>query len=82
MVEKVISKDQECNHILIVGGGDLLCANYILNHFPKVKDITVCEMDGRVIVIPFFFIVNFLNTLFIYEKFRNVLKNTSNTGKL
>lgn len=35
-------------NILIIGGGDLLIANYILKNNPEVK-VTLCEIDNRVI---------------------------------
>jgi len=48
MTKGVIKKDTEYNHVLIIGGGDILIANYLLDNFPKIKKITVCDIDERV----------------------------------
>jgi len=48
MTKEVIKKDTEYDHILIIGGGDILIANYLLENFPKIKKITVCDIDDRV----------------------------------
>lgn len=37
------------NQVLIVGGGDLIIATYILKHYPHVKKVVVAELDERVI---------------------------------
>ena len=45
----VVKRDTHYDHIVIIGGGDLLIARYILDNFPKVKKLTVCDIDERVI---------------------------------
>jgi len=45
----IIKKDRIPNDILIIGGGDLIIASYILENFPEIDSITVCEIDNRVI---------------------------------
>lgn len=52
MVEGVVKrKDNKVyDHILIIGGGDMIIANYLLENFSDiVKSITICEIDERVI---------------------------------
>ena len=48
MSRKVVTKDRDYEHILIIGGGDLIIARYLLEKFPNVKKITLCEIDKRV----------------------------------
>lgn len=47
-MQKLIVNEKSEN-ILIIGGGDLLIATYILKHYPNIKKITKCEIDNRVI---------------------------------
>jgi len=71
MTKGVIKKDTEYNHVLIIGGGDILIANYLLDNFPKIKKITVCDIDERVTV-------NVLKYFSIGEKMNKYI----NEGKL
>lgn len=41
-------KDKEYDHVVIIGGGDLLIASHILKEY-KVKKLTVCELDEKVV---------------------------------
>jgi spermidine synthase len=41
--------DRIMEHLIIIGGGDLLIAEFILKNYKNVKKITVCEIDERVI---------------------------------
>ena len=45
MSRKVVTADKEYEHILIIGGGDLIIARYLLEKFPNVKKITLCDID-------------------------------------
>lgn len=45
----VVKKDQDVEHVVIIGGGDLIIGAYLLKHFPKVKKVTICDIDGRVV---------------------------------
>ena len=49
MTNGVMSKDKPCDTALIIGGGDLIIAAYILNNFPQVKKLYVAEIDERVV---------------------------------
>lgn len=49
MTNNVVNKEPSFESLLIIGGGDLLIANYVLTHYPNVKKITLCELDERVI---------------------------------
>lgn len=49
MVQHIIKKDQHHNKVLIVGGGDLIIATYILKNYPLVKKVVLAELDERVI---------------------------------
>lgn len=33
------------DHVLIIGGEDFVIASHILNHYPLVKKITLCEIE-------------------------------------
>jgi len=44
-----ISKDKSYDHIIIIGGGDLVIAAHLLEEYPLIKKVTVCEIDERVI---------------------------------
>jgi spermidine synthase len=44
-----LSKDKEYDHVIIIGAGDLIIPAYLLNEYPLIKKITVCEIDERVI---------------------------------
>ncbi|KAL4451019.1 hypothetical protein ABPG74_021341 [Tetrahymena malaccensis] len=66
MVAGVVNRNENkiYNHILIIGGGDMLIANYLLERFSDVvKKITICEIDQRVIEVvkTFFFDSNLVN---------------------
>jgi len=50
MSKEIVKVGNTYNHILIIGGGDMLIANYLLENFEtEVKKITVCEIDERVV---------------------------------
>ena len=44
-----INKNQYYDHIIIIGGGDLVIAAHLLEEYPLINKITVCEIDERVI---------------------------------
>lgn len=41
----IVEPEKTYDHILIIGAGDLYVPNYLLEKFPGVKKITVCEID-------------------------------------
>ena len=45
----VVQPGKAYDHVVIVGGGDLVIATSILKHYPLVKKVTVCEIDERVV---------------------------------
>jgi len=49
MIEAAIKQGQAYDHVLIVGGGDLVIATKILKEYPLVRKVTVCEIDPRVV---------------------------------
>lgn len=51
MIETAIQKNREepYEHVLIIGGGDLVIATKLLREYPNVRKVTVCEIDGRVV---------------------------------
>lgn len=49
MTDNVVSKSKQYEHVMIIGGGDLVIAAYLLKNFPNVKKVTVCDIDERVI---------------------------------
>lgn len=49
MTHGVISKDKSYDKVLIIGGGDLIIAAYILTNYPLVKKLVVVEIDERVV---------------------------------
>jgi len=49
MAGLVINKTKIYDHVIIIGGGDLMIAAYILEKFPNVKKLTLCDIDERVI---------------------------------
>mmetsp|Transcript_69484 Transcript_69484/g.96593 ORF Transcript_69484/g.96593 Transcript_69484/m.96593 type:complete len:114 (-) Transcript_69484:241-582(-) len=44
-----LRKNEDIEHVLIIGGGDCLIANHLLRRFPKIKKITMAEIDRRVV---------------------------------
>jgi len=44
----VVAKDKNYDHVIIIGGGDLVVAAYVLEKYPNVKNLTLCEIDERV----------------------------------
>lgn len=44
-----LKKDKIYQHVVIIGGGDLVIAAHILENYPLVEKLTVCEIDERVI---------------------------------
>jgi len=49
MSRLVLEKDKEYEHVIIIGGGDLPIAAHVLEKYPGVKKLTVCEIDERVV---------------------------------
>ena len=49
MTRFAINKEDEYEQVLIIGGGDLIIAAYILNNYPNVKKLIVADIDRRVI---------------------------------
>lgn len=47
---------------MIIGGGDLIIAIYILKNFPNVKKLTLVEIDKRIVEITqqYFDFANFI----------------------
>lgn len=48
MTNYVVSKDKPIEKVIIVGGGDLIIAAYILKQYPNVKKLIVSDIDERV----------------------------------
>lgn len=48
MTKLVLNKQKEYSHVVIIGGGDLPIAAHILEKYPNVKKLTVCDIDERV----------------------------------
>jgi len=51
MIDKVVKPGKSYEHIVIVGGGDLVIATQLLKLYPEVKKVTVCEIDDRVVAV-------------------------------
>lgn len=49
MTREVVLPNSNYKNVLIIGGGDLLIAGYILEKFPFVEKVVVCELDERVV---------------------------------
>jgi len=49
MSRLVLEKEKTYEHVIIIGGGDLPIAAHVLEKYPNVKKLTVCEIDGRVV---------------------------------
>jgi spermidine synthase len=49
MVEIVVKADKDYDHVVIIGGGDLVIATHLLREYPKIRKVTVCEIDSRVV---------------------------------
>jgi spermidine synthase len=49
MTRLAINHEQTYEHVIIIGGGDLPIAAHILEKYPNVKKLTVCEIDDRVV---------------------------------
>jgi len=45
----VLEKEKTYEHVIIIGGGDLPIAAHVLEKYPNVQKLTVCEIDGRVV---------------------------------
>ena len=71
MTRFVVNKQKNYDHVIILGGGDLVIAAHLLENYPNIKKITVCEIDNRVIEVTkeFFF-------------FADVIKKELNSGRL
>jgi len=44
-----LDKEKTYEHVVIIGGGDLPIAAHVLEKYPNVKKLTVCEIDDRVV---------------------------------
>ena len=51
MIANVLKPGKAYDHVVIVGGGDLVIATQLLKNFPEVKKVTVCEIDERVVAV-------------------------------
>ena len=49
MTRAVVKPDTPIDHVVIIGGGDLIIGAYIIKNYPLVKKVTICEIDGRVV---------------------------------
>ena len=49
MSRLVLDKEKTYEHVIIIGGGDLPIAAHVLEKYPNVKKLTVCEIDDRVV---------------------------------
>lgn len=49
MSRLVLDVEKIYEHVVIIGGGDLPIAAHILQKYPLVKKLTVCEIDDRVV---------------------------------
>jgi len=45
----VKDKSKDYDHVVIIGGGDLFIAAHVLEKYPGVKKLTLCEIDERVV---------------------------------
>lgn len=66
-----ITKDKEYEHVIIIGGGDLIIAAHILEQYPLVKKLTVCDIDERVV-----------ECTEKYFSFADIIAKERKTGKL
>jgi spermidine synthase len=51
MIANVVKAGKTMDHVIIVGGGDLVIATQLLQKFPQIKKVTVCEIDERVVAV-------------------------------
>jgi len=49
MSRLVLDKEKIYDHVIIIGGGDLPIAAHILQNYPNVQKLTVCEIDAQVV---------------------------------
>jgi spermidine synthase len=49
MTREIVLPNKSYKNVLIIGGGDLLIAGYILEKFPLVQKVVLCELDERVV---------------------------------
>lgn len=66
-----ITKDRIYDHIIIIGGGDLVIAAHLLEEYPLIKKVTVCEIDERVIEVTK-----------KYFSFADIIEKELKTGRL
>ena len=45
----VLKNEKDYEHVIIIGGGDLVIAAHLLENYPRIRKLTVCEIDNRVI---------------------------------
>lgn len=51
MIANVVKAGKNMDHVIIIGGGDLVIATQLLQNYPKIKKVTVCEIDDRVVAV-------------------------------
>ena len=66
-----ITKEKSYEHIIIIGGGDLVIAAHLLEEYPLIKKLTVCEIDERVVEVTK-----------KYFSFADVIEKELKTGRL
>jgi spermidine synthase len=49
MTRLVLDQEKDYDHVVIIGGGDLPIAAHVLEKYTRVKKLTVCEIDERVV---------------------------------
>lgn len=45
MLKQVVSRHKKMEHILVLGSGDLELVQHLVDKYPKIKKITLVEMD-------------------------------------
>jgi len=49
MARLALDKNKQYDHVIIIGGGDLPIAAHVIENYPNVNKLTVCEIDERVV---------------------------------
>lgn len=49
LTRSVINHKLDYDHVLLIGAGDMIIPTYLLEKYPNIKKLTVCEIDERVI---------------------------------
>ena len=61
LTRSVVSHGENYEHVLLIGAGDMIIPTYLLEKYPNIKKITVCEIDERVVeVVKKFFTMSSL----------------------